>query len=71
MIKSPIKPDSKWRNSLGKFYTVIVVANAKSTRSDSVIYPPMIVYSGESGEVFAKRLGTFLASMKPVVEEHG
>lgn len=54
---------SKWKHHNGAEYTVIVIANASSSRDE---YPVTVVYRGENELVWAKTLDNFLSKMTKV-----
>lgn len=60
--RMPIKY-SRWTHHSGRTYTVIMITNRWSTKSE---YPITIVYEGTNGRVWSKPLKNFLETMRKV-----
>lgn len=63
LIGKTVKVDTRWRHHNGCEYTVKSLANVTSTRPE---YPVTVVYQGDNGLIWTKRLEDFLAKMTPI-----
>ena len=55
---------SVWRHRNGNIYTVLVMANTEGTDPSKFDkYPPMVVYQGQNGKVWARRFDDWHRSM--------
>ena len=52
---------SRWIHKNGNMYTILTLANQESTRLDE--YPIMVVYQGDNGFIWTRKLNDWYRSM--------